>query len=275
VRLTHPDRVLYARQGVTKAIADRILPHLTDRPTALVRCPEGAEGECFYQKHAGASTPDVLRRVKIKEKTKVGEYLVVDSLPALIGLVQIGILEIHTWNSEVADLDRPNRLVFDLDPGPGVAWPKVVEAARLVRARLEAAGLESFVKTTGSKGLHVVTPLRPGPTWDEGSAFARRLAEDLEREDPRGFVAHMAKADREGRIFVDYLRNLRGATSVAAYSTRATPDAPISTPIGWDELSPRLRSDHFTIANLPKRLAGLKGDPWAEYWSLRQKLPKL
>jgi bifunctional non-homologous end joining protein LigD len=224
VRLTHSDRVLYARQGLTKRdlarfyeeIADWILPHLKDRPTALVRCPEGADGQCFYQKHAGASTPDVLRRVRIREKTKVAEYLVVDSLKALIGLAQIGVLEIHTWNSVVADLERPDRLVFDLDPGPGVAWARVVDAARLIRARLEAAGLESFVKTTGGKGLHVVTPLRPGPTWDEASVFARSMAERIEREDPRRFVAHMAKVDREGRIFIDYLRNVRGATSVAA-----------------------------------------------------------
>jgi bifunctional non-homologous end joining protein LigD len=242
VRLTHPDRVLYRRQGLTKrdlarfyeAIADWILPHLQDRPTALVRCPTGAEGACFYQKHAGASTPNVLRRVKIREKTQVAEYLVVDSLPALIGMVQIGILEIHTWNSVAADLERPNRLVFDLDPGPGVAWSRVVEGARLIRERLGAAGLESFVKTTGSTGLHVVAPLRPGPSWDEGSAFARAVAEGFEREDPRRFVAHMAKADREGRIFIDYLRNLRGATSIAGYSTRARPDAPVSTPLGWD-----------------------------------------
>src|SRR5205823_8165908 len=207
-RLPHPHRVLYPKQGVTKrdlalfyvSIADWILPHLKDRPTTLVRCPEGTEGECFYQKHTGYWAPDTVRRVKIKEKTKIGEYLVVDSLPALIGLVQIGILEIHTWNSLAADLEHQNRLVFDLDPGPGVEWRRVVDGARLIREHLRAHGLESFVKTTGGKGLHVVVPLSPGPTWQDGSRFAHAVAEDVAREDPQGFLARMAKAERTGRI---------------------------------------------------------------------------
>ncbi len=283
VRLTHADRVLYPIQKTTKrdlalfyeSIADRILPHLEDRPTALVRCPEGVAKECFYQKHVGAWAPDSLRRVKIREKTKVGEYLVVDSLPALVGLVQLGILEIHTWNSVVEQLERPNRVVFDLDPGPGVPWTRVIEGARLIRERLLALALESFVKTTGGKGLHVVVPLSPGPTWDEGADFARKLAESVAREDPRGYVSHMAKSARQGKIFIDYLRNVRGATSVAAYSTRAKPQAPVSVPLGWDELSPTIKSDHYTIGNLPRRLAGLKTDPWAKYWTTRQKLPRV
>jgi bifunctional non-homologous end joining protein LigD len=283
VRLTHADRVLYPVQKTTKrdlalfyeSIADRILPHLEDRPTALVRCPEGVTKECFYQKHVGAWAPDSLRRVKIREKTKVGEYLVVDSLPALVGLVQLGILEIHTWNSVVEHLERPNRVVFDLDPGPGVPWTRVIEGARLIRERLLALALESFVKTTGGKGLHVVVPLSPGPTWDEGADFARKLAESVAREDPRGYISRMAKSARQGKIFIDYLRNVRGATSVAAYSTRAKAQAPVSVPLGWDELSPAIKSDHYTIENLPRRLAGLKTDPWAKYWTTRQKLPRV
>jgi bifunctional non-homologous end joining protein LigD len=282
VRLTHPDRVLYPAQKTTKrdlalfyeSIADWILPHLADRPTALVRCPEGVAKECFYQKHVGTWAPESLRRVKIREKTKVGEYLVVDSLPALVGLVQLGILEIHTWNSVVEHLERPDRVVFDLDPGPGVPWTRVIEGARLIRERLLALELESFVKTTGGKGLHVVVPLSPGPTWDEGADFARKLAESVAREDPRGYVAHMAKSARQGKIFIDYLRNVRGATSVAAYSTRAKGEAPVSTPLSWEELSPAIRSDHYTIASLPRRLAGLKTDPWTKYWTTRQKLPR-
>ena len=283
VRLTHADRVLYPSHGTTKldlarfyeSIAEWILPHLKDRPTALVRCPEGSEGQCFYQKHGGPWAPKSIRRVKIEEKTKVGEYLVVDSLPALIGLVQIGILEIHTWNSVVQHLERPDRVVFDLDPGPGVEWRRVADAARLVRERLQKVGLESFLKTTGGNGLHVVAPLRESSTWSDCRAFARGLAEDLERAEPKTYVARMAKAERKGKIFIDYLRNTRGATSVAAFSTRATPEAPVSVPLGWDELTPRLRSDHYTIATLPRRLADLKADPWAAYWTLRQKLPAL
>jgi len=280
VRLTHPDRVLYPRQGVTKrdlalfyeSIADCILPHLEGRPTSLVRCPEGLGKECFYQKHATKGEAEGLRRVKIRERTKVAEYLVVDDLKGLIALVQMGILEIHTWNSHAQALERPDRVVFDLDPGPGVEWPAVVEGARRVKARLEAEGLKSFVKTTGGKGLHVVTPLDPAPGWDEASAFAREVAESLAREEPRSYVAEMSKARRQGRIFVDYLRNYRGATSVAAYSTRARPGAPVSVPVRWDELGPALRPDAWTVENLGARLKTIE-DPWRDYWKTRQALP--
>ena len=283
VRLTHADRILYPPQGTTKldlarfyeSIADRILPHLADRPTTLVRCPEGAHKTCFYQKHTGYWVPESLRRVKIQEKKKVGEYLVVDSLAALIGLVQIGILEIHTWNSVVERLEQPDRVVFDLDPGPGVPWPAVIECARLIRDALEARGLASFVKTTGGKGLHVVVPLVAGPSWEETTAFTRELAESAARDNPRRYITRMAKAEREGKIFIDYLRNIRGATSVAAYSTRAKPEATVSVPLAWDELSPQIAADHFTIANLPDRLTDLSADPWAAYWTTRQKLPKV
>ena len=281
VRLTHADRVVYPRRRTTKhglalfyeSIAEWILPHLSGRPTALVRCPDGVEGTCFYQKHTGYWAPGELRRVKIREKKKTGEYLIVDDLAALIGLVQIGILEIHTWNSVIDRLERPDRVVFDLDPAPDVAWRRVVEAARLLRERLRSLDLESFVKTTGGKGLHIIVPFAAGITWEEGAAFTRTIAEDLEREDPKRYIAQMAKAARTGKIFIDYLRNTRGATSVAAYSTRAKPEAPVSVPIDWDELSPRLTSDHYTIANLPKRLADLRADPWARYATVRQRLP--
>jgi bifunctional non-homologous end joining protein LigD len=282
VRITHPDRVVYPEQGITKrelaafyvSIADWILPHLLDRPTTLVRCPEGLGGECFYQKHTGQWAPPSLRRVKIQEKRKVGEYLVIDDLPGLVGLVQIGILEIHTWNSRVEHLEQPDRLVFDLDPAEDVPWPAVIAAARVVRARLEVHGLESFVKTTGGKGLHLVVPITRGPSWDDCLDFSHGLAEELVREAPEAFVAVMSKARRAGRIFIDYLRNQRGSTSVAAYSTRAKPEAPVSTPLTWDELRPDVESTRYTVANLPRRLASLKADPWAKYAQTRQRLPK-
>ena len=282
VRLTHADRILFPGPAATKldlaryyeGIAEWILPHLADRPTSLVRGPEGVSGTYFYQKHVGHWAPPSLRRVRIKEKTKVGEYLVVDTLAGLIALAQIDILEIHTWNSVTADLERPNRIVFDLDPAPDVEWSRVVEAARVVRARLTSLGLESWVKTTGGKGLHVVAPLAPGSTWDAGAEFSREVAEAIVREAPRGYVAHMAKAARAGKIFIDYLRNVRGATSVAAYSTRARPAAPVAVPLDWDELTPRLRSDRFTIESVPRRLASLRADPWRGYWTARQALPR-
>jgi bifunctional non-homologous end joining protein LigD len=282
VRLTHADRIIYPAHGTTKldlarfyeSIAKWILPHLEDRPTTLVRCPEGVHKTCFYQKHVGYWAPESVRRVKIQEKRKVGVYLVVDSLASLIGLVQIGILEIHTWNSVVRRLEQPDRVVFDLDPGPGIEWNEVIECARVIRDALRALKLESFVKTTGGKGLHVVTPLAPGTSWDDASAFAHAVADSVARANPRRYITSMAKAERRGKIFIDYLRNIRGATSVAAYSTRATPQATVSVPLGWDELSATIRSDHFTIANLRERLAGLTEDPWAAYWRIRQPLPK-
>jgi bifunctional non-homologous end joining protein LigD len=281
VELTHADRVLYPVHGLTKlglaafyeSIAEWILPHLVSRPTTLVRCPEGMAKPCFYQKHTGWWAPPAVRRVRIQEKRKVGEYLVVDDLPALIGLVQLGILEIHTWNSRVETLEQPDRVVFDLDPADDVPWAAVVAAAQVVRERLQRLGLESFVKTTGGKGLHVVAPLVPGPDWPACATFARTFAEALEREAPDAFISTMSKARRRGRIFIDHLRNVRGSTSVAAYSTRAREHAPVSTPLAWDELDARMRSDRYTVVTLGRRLRSLRADPWARYWKLKQRLP--
>ena len=279
VRLTHPDRVLYPGQGITKralaefyvSIADHVVPQVAGRPLTLVRCPEGMSEPCFFMKHGGVWAPPALRRVKIREKTKTGEYLVASDLEGVVSLVQMGILEIHTWNSRADDLERPDRVVFDLDPDPSVGWPAVVEAARLVRARLLDLDLESYVKTTGGKGLHVVVPLEPRSSWAETFELSRRVSEGVEREDPSRFTTAMPKARRKGKILVDYLRNNRGNTSVAAYSTRARPEAPVSTPIRWDELA-RVRPDQFTVANLHRRLLGMKGDPWAGHAQARQRI---
>jgi bifunctional non-homologous end joining protein LigD len=281
VRLTHADRVLYPEQGTTKrdlarfyeSIADWVLPHLRGRPLTLVRCPEGQAKACFYVKHAGAWAPAALRRIRIQEKTKMAEYLVVDDVAGLVSLVQMGILEIHTWNSTAEHLETPDRLVFDLDPGPAVPWPEVIETARLVRGMLEAVGLESFVKTTGGKGLHVVVPLRADAGWEDGYEFSRRIAEEIVRRDPRRYTTEMPKAPRRRKILIDVVRNRRGNTSIAAYSTRARAGAPVSTPLGWDELTPSLAPDHYTIANLPGRLARLRADPWARYATLAQQFP--
>jgi bifunctional non-homologous end joining protein LigD len=207
------------------------------------------------------------------EKKKVGDYLVVDDVPGLIGLVQIGVLEIHTWNAVAERLEEPDRLVFDLDPGDDVPWRDVVTAARRLRADLQDVGLIAFPKTTGGKGLHLVVPIDRGSGWDECFAFARSVAEALARDSPRSFTADVAKSARRGRIYLDYLRNLRGATAVAAFSTRARAGAPVSTPLAWDELGPRLRSDHFTVSNLLRRLASLRQDPWKDYATTHPPLP--
>jgi bifunctional non-homologous end joining protein LigD len=281
VRITHPDRVVYPDQGVTKgalaqyyaAVADHVLPHVRGRPAVLVRCPDGLGQPCFYQKHAGPWAPASLRRVRIAEKAKTAEYLVIDDVTGLLGLIQMGVLEIHTWNAQARRLEAPDRVVFDLDPGPDVPWRAVVVAARLVRSQLEASGLRSFVKTTGGKGLHVVAPIDPGPGWSECFAFTERVVEALVAEVPQALTGTMAKAARHGKIFVDYLRNQRGATSVAAFSTRARPGAPVSVPLSWEELGSIRAADQFTIGNIARRLARLAQDPWADYASLRQVLP--
>jgi bifunctional non-homologous end joining protein LigD len=281
VSISHPDRVIYPEDGITKArlaryyaaVAEHILPHLRSRPAVLVRCPDGLGRECFYQKHAGPWAPPSLRRVRIREKTKTGEYLVIEDVVGLVGLVQMGALEIHTWNAQADRLEAPDRLVFDLDPGPGVPWKAVLAGARLVRATLEARGLASFVKTTGGKGLHVVAPIEPGPGWPACVDFARDVAETLVAETPRAFTATMSKAARPGKIFLDYFRNQRGATSVAAYSSRARPGAPVSTPLTWKELDAVPAGSHFTVDTVERRLARLREDPWAGYRALRQKLP--
>ena len=280
VRLTHPDRVLWPELGFTKldlarfyeAIADWMVPHVAGRPLTLVRCPAGVGASCFYMKHSTVWAPEGLRRVRIPEKKKIGEYLIADSLPALIGLVQMDVLEIHTWNSTIDHVEQPNRIVLDLDPGPEVRWPRVIEAARLLRSAFDALELESFVKTTGGVGLHVVVPLVPQAGWSECLAFARGIAEAIERQSPRLYTTAFPKAGRERKILLDYLRNNRTNTSVAAFSTRAKPRASVSVPLAWDELSPRLRSDHFTVNNLGERLARLKEDPWRPYWHCKQRI---
>lgn len=273
--LTKRDVALYYER-----VAPLILPHLAGRPTTLVRCPEGIGAgtgrACFFQKHVGAGVPDSVKRVKVTEKDGVGEYVVVDSLPSLVALVQLGVLELHTSNARADRLEQPDRLVFDLDPGPSVPWTRVVAAATEVRDRLSALGLASFVKTTGGKGLHVVAPIVRGPGWEACAAVARRVVREMEADEPRAYVTTMSKAKRRGKVFLDSLRNERGNTSVAAYSTRARPGAPVSVPISWDELaSGGVRSDSFSVRNLGERLAGAAGrDPWKDYASTRQRLPR-
>jgi len=283
VRLTHPGRVLFPDQGLTKldlaryyeAVAGRLLPHLRDRPLSLVRCPSGRDGQCFYQKHLGAGFPKAIRRVRIQEKEGgTGAYGVANSLAAVVALVQMGVLEIHTWGSRRDRLERPDRMIFDLDPDEGLPWERVVEAASELRDRLRELGLVSFLKTTGGKGLHVVVPLLRRNSWDQIHDFSAAVAESFVRRRPDRYVATASKEKRAGRVFIDYLRNTRGATAVAPYSTRAKPAAPVSTPIAWDELTPGLRSDRFTVANLPARLAALAGDPWEGFDGVRQPITR-
>ena len=289
VGISHPERIVFPGAAATKldvaryyeSIADWMLPHLVHRPLTLVRCPNGVRADavksgtdCFYMKHSKVWAPPGLRRVRIREKTKIGEYLVADSLPALVALVQMNVLEIHTWNSRVADIERPDRLVMDLDPGRDVGWRVVIHAAKLVRALFSALDLVSFVKTTGGRGLHVVVPLAPRADWAECLEFARAFALALARLRPALFTERFATIGREDKILLDYLRNNRTNTSIAAYSTRARPDAPVSMPVTWTELSRVSSPARFTIATVPLRLRRLRADPWKLYWSTKQRLAR-
>ena len=280
IGISHPDRAVYTSPPLTKldvaryyeSIQSWVVPHVAGRPLTLVRCPEGLQGQCFYMKHSLTWAPESLRRVRIQEKRKVGEYLIADDLAGIVGLVQMGVLEIHTWNSTFDDVERPNRLVIDLDPGEDVTWPEVMAAARSVRAALEALDLESWVKTTGGRGLHVVAPLQPHADWSECLEFSRGLSEALERAHPDRYTTEFAKAGRKRKILVDYLRNNRTNTSIAAYSTRARDGAPVSVPIKWDELRSSLEPRSFTMITVQRRLERLAEDPWKGYWSCRQRL---
>jgi bifunctional non-homologous end joining protein LigD len=281
VRLTHPDRILWAGQGLTKLglaeyyaeAADFILPYITGRPLALVRCPNGSEGDCFYQKHSFAGLTDAVEIAHVPEKDGEAETMAIHDLRGLITLVQASVLEIHPWGARIEDLDHPDTMIFDLDPGEGLDWSAVVDAAREVRSRLSDRGVESYVKTSGGKGLHVVTPLAPRLDWDELKAFAHGIALAMERDAPSKYVSTMAKKARGGKIFVDYLRNGRGATAVAAYSTRARPGAPVSTPVHWDELGPAVTPARFTVANIGRRLAAIGADdPWEGFFTRPQRI---
>ena len=282
VAISNPQRVMYPDVGLTKldlvryveAIGEWMLPHVAGRPLTLVFCPEGLAGECTYLKHGKAWGPRTLRRVKIREKTKVGEYMVADSIEGLVSIMQMNWIEVHTWNSSVDALERPDRLVFDLDPGPDVSWPQVTAAAAEARDLLSDLGLQSWLKTTGGRGLHVVVPLEPVASWGDGLRFAESVAATLVERAPKRYTTNFAKAGREKLILVDVMRNNRGSTVVSAYSPRARAGAPVSTPLSWDELSARRRPDRFTVKTVPKRLASIGRDPWEAYWTCAQRLPK-
>jgi bifunctional non-homologous end joining protein LigD len=277
VELTHPDRVYWKDVGVTKQeladyyrdIWDHMAPHVTGRPLALLRCPDGASGQCFFQKHAHETFN---QGHIVRQRSRGEEIIAIEDLDGMIALVQAGVLEVHVWGSTLKHIDACDRMVFDLDPGPGVSLTEVVAATKETRARLAALKLESFVKTTGGKGFHVMVPLS-GEDWDRTKEFAHALALAMEADAPDRYVSKMTKSKRKGRIFIDYLRNGRGATSVTAYSTRARAGAPVSTPVDWSELSARLAPDKFTVRNLHQRLARQRQDPWRDLARIKQKLP--
>lgn len=273
IELTHPERILYPEQGVTKLALARYyeslhewaLPYLARRPLVLLRCPEGRQA-CFYQKHLGKGQASSVARIAIQEKEAVHDYVYVRSLVDVVSLVQHGVLEFHVWGCRVEDIEHPDLLVFDLDPAPEVEWPEVLRTACELRDRLQNMGLTAFPRTTGGKGLHLVVPLRPDADWASVKAFARAVSEQCAQDEPRLLTTNMALSKRHGRIFLDYLRNTRGSTAIACYSARARPGAPVAVPLRWDELGPAVRSSHYTVETLPRRLGALRADPWEGFF---------
>jgi len=288
VRLTHPDRVVYPDRGagytVTKrqlaeyyeAVGPIMLPHVAGRPLTIVRCPDGEGGNAFYQKRRAAGMPKAVLACHVPDPDnpeEEGPCLMVRSVEGLVGLAQINALEIHPWGARADNPERPDRLVFDLDPGPGVEWKRLVEAALLLRDALSQIALTPFLRTTGGKGLHVVVPIERRYTWDQVKTFTKGVADALVRLSPRSFVAVSTRTRREDRIYIDYLRNTRGATAIGPYSTRNRPGATVATPLFWDELTPDLDPAAFNVLSVPRRLASIARDPWHDIADRAARLP--
>jgi bifunctional non-homologous end joining protein LigD len=282
VRISSGDRIVYPDADITKlqlaeyyaAIADWMLPYVADRPLTVVRCPQGRAKQCFYQKHAGEGLPDTIGRVEVKEDNGTAEYLTVDSAQGLVALVQFGTLEFHPWGCRTDRLERPDWMVFDLDPGEGAQWKQVVAGAKELRERLASLEFETFLRTTGGKGLHVVVPLTRRQSWGDIKEFSHLIADRMAADSPDDYIATSSKAKRHGKVYVDYLRNAEGATSIASYSTRARSGAPVATPLAWEELTARLRPDQYNVSNILDRLAKLKVDRWEDFASIKQSLTK-
>ena len=283
VAITHAGRVVYQDAGITKGdvaayytvVAPWMLPGLVDRPLSLLRCPDGAAGACFFQKHHAAALGAHVRSIALREKDGgAADYLYVRDLRGVLELVQMNTLEFHPWGARVDRPEAPDRIVFDLDPAVGVPWPAVIEAARRIRARLQETGLRGFVRTSGGKGLHVVVPFRRGPDWDAVKRYCAAFAEAMVARHPQDYVATAGKARRKGRIFIDWLRNTRGATSVCNWSLRARAGAPVAMPLDWNELDEVAGGAAFDLHAALARAASLRADPWQGLARLRQRLPQ-
>jgi bifunctional non-homologous end joining protein LigD len=254
-------------------VSKLLLPHLEDRPVALLRAPAGVGGQMFFQKHAEARALPHVEQLPRSLDPGNGALLAIGNQQGLLSAAQMNMVELHTWNATRHAIEKPDRVIFDLDPGNGVAWKQVVEAAVLVKALLDELELKSFLKTSGGKGLHVVLPLKPALGWDEVKQFSGDIVRHLARVIPQRFVAKSGPTNRVGRIFVDYLRNGRGATTVSAWSARARPGMGISVPLGWDELPSLSSASQWSVANTGDRLA-IGNTPWRAYERSRQSLTR-
>ncbi|MDT3467306.1 DNA ligase D [Stenotrophomonas maltophilia] len=283
VQITHPERVVFRDQKLSKGdVADYyrqmarwILPEIAGRPLSLLRCPDGAGKACFFQKHHGPGLGDAVHAVPLQQKSGREDYVYIDDARGLLQLVQMNTLELHPWGATVDDPEHPDRLVFDLDPGDGVSWAQVKAGARDVRDRLLQIGLQSFVRLSGGKGVHVVVPLQPKGDWEEAKAFCEAFAQAMALQQPDRYVATMSKAKRSGVIFIDWLRNTRGATSVCSWSLRARASAGVAVPLRWEELAKVTAADAFPMTRALARAKRLKGDPWQGIERLKQTLPPL
>lgn len=281
IKLTSPDRVVYPGQGVTKAdlvayyaaVADRMLPHIENRPLSLLRCPQGRAKYCFFQKHDTGGFPDAMKSLPITEKDGSREnYFYIDNLAGLIAGTQMNVLEWHLWGARTENIEKPERIVFDIDPDEGLGFAEVRAAAMDIRAELETWGLQSYALVTGGKGVHVIAPLRPSTEWPEVKIFCKAFAQRLADREPDRFIATMSKAKRQGKLFIDYLRNERGSTAIAPWSSRSRQGAPAAVPVSWDELAAIKAANRFSLADAAHR-ASLP-DPWKDYFSTSQSLTK-
>jgi bifunctional non-homologous end joining protein LigD len=281
IRISHPDRVVDASTGITKLdivkhyldCAKLILPHLVKRPVSLVRAPAGIAGHLVFQRHAGTLRIPGLRELDPKIAPDLEPMIEVDSLRVLIGAAQANVIELHTWNATTRDTTRPDRIVFDLDPGVGLAWKAMLEGAALTRSLLDQLGLASFLKTSGGKGLHVVVPITPKDDWDGVKALAKRIVEHMAETIPERFVAKSGPKNRVGKIFVDYLRNGFGATTACAWSARARPGLGVSVTCDWDEIGEITGGAQWTVRNVRERIVE-RGDAWRDYAKTRQTTAK-
>ncbi len=280
-RLTHPERVLFPHDGITKqqlaeyfaAVGERAMPHYQDRPLSILRNTHGSKP--FFQKHFLEKSSAGLRIVQIPNTDKDPDFVVCDSPEGLLHLAQVGAVELHSWGAVMPKPKQADRITFDLDPGAELDYPPIRDAALVIRKLMKDLGLESWVKTTGGKGLHVVVPLAaPRPDWETAKEFARSITLFMERLAPTMFTSKTGERNRKNKIFVDYLRNGFGATAVAAFSPRWRPGAGVSTPVAWEEIDEDIRGTHFNLHNVPGRVAKQRKDPWAGYWTKQQSLTK-
>lgn len=280
LHLSNPDKVLYPEEGLTKrdlaryyeAVAPWMLPHLANRPLMLLRCPDGYQEGCFVQKRNDGGFPDAVQWVRISDEDGLAEYPYVRDERGLVALIQMGTLELHTRGCRVDRVESPDQVIFDLDPDEDVPWHRVTTAAQTLRVLLDGLGLASFLRTTGGKGLHVVLPLRRRHSWEEVENFSRAVAELFTEAVPGEYTISPSRRIRRGKIFVDYLRNVRGATAIANYSTRARPGAPVAVPLAWEELEREPRADYYNVRNVMRRLRSLPHDPWQDYPRTRQSI---